>query len=168
VARDLLQPERRLVDLEHARMQATMLPNTALNAASCWQMAPADALLTAVLPQQQPFRFDPLQRVNLELRPDGNDYKLMYLQEKNGNRRGETISITVEMSLHTRISDEQIVGEHISAWGQTDYMQALTDLATELNISLEVCAMRFGTVTLPKNDNGWRFHPVLGFTKAKI
>jgi CRISPR-associated endonuclease/helicase Cas3 len=47
------------------------------------------------------------------------------------------------------------------------YMQALTDLAADLDISLEKCAQRFGTVTLPKNDNGWRFHPALGFTKAK-
>lgn len=170
VARGALQPALRLVDLEHARMQATMLSSsTSLNAASWWHMAPADALLTGVLPQQQPFRFDPMQRVDLELRPneDGEDYQLMQLLEPKGGRRGETVFVAVETSLHKRVPDDQVQGERISTWGQTDYMQALMDLATELDMSLEKCAQRFGTVTLPKNDNGWRFHPALGFTKAK-
>ena len=170
VARGVLQPAQRLVDLEHARMQATMLSSsTSLNAASWWHMAPADALLTGVLPQQQPFRFDPMQRVDLELRPneDGDDYQLMQLLEPKGGRRGETVFVAVETSLHKRVPDDQVQGERISTWGQTDYMQALMDLATELDMSLEKCAQRFGTVTLPKNDNGWRFHPALGFTKAK-
>ncbi|MBP6618033.1 MAG: type I-F CRISPR-associated helicase Cas3, partial [Burkholderiaceae bacterium] len=49
----------RLVDLEHACMRDTMLPSsTCLNAASWWHLPVADALLTAVLPQQQPFRHD--------------------------------------------------------------------------------------------------------------
>ncbi len=171
VARNTLQPALRLVDLEHARMQATMLASSAsLNAASWWQMSAADALLTGVLPQQQPFRFDPMQRVNLELRPDddGDDYQLMQLLEPESGRRGETVFVAVETSLNKRVTDDRVQGERITAWGQTDYMQALTDLAAELDMSLEKCAQRFGTVTLPKNDNGWRFHPALGFTKAKI
>lgn len=170
VARGTLQPALRLVDLEHARMQATMLASSAsLNAASWWHMAPEDALLTGVLPQQQPFRFDHKQRVNLELRPneDGDDYQLMQLLEPKGDRRGETVFVAVETSLHKRVPDDQVQGERITAWGQTNYMQALTDLAAELDMSLEKCAQRFGTVTLQMNDNGWRFHPALGFTKAK-
>jgi CRISPR-associated endonuclease/helicase Cas3 len=170
VARATLQPTLRLVDLEHTRMQATMLASSAsLNAASWWHIAPADALLTGVLPQQQPFRFDPTPRVDLELRPDedGEDFTLMQLLEPKGGRRGETVFVAVETSLNKRVLDDTVQGERISAWGQTDYMQALTDLATELDMSLEKCAQRFGTVTLPKNDNGWRFHPALGFTKAK-
>lgn len=170
VARDKLQPNMRFVDLEHERMRATMLASSAaLNAASWWHMAPADALLTGVLPQQQPFRFDPIQRVSLELRPDedGDDYTLMQLMEPKGGGRGETVYVSLETSLNKRIPDDEVQGERISAWGQTHYMQALTDLATELNMPLDKCAQRFGTVTLPKNDNGWRFHPALGFTKAK-
>lgn len=171
VARSALQPSLRLVDLEHTRVQTTMLTSPAsLNASTWWQMSPADALLTGVLPQQQPFRFDPVQRVNLELRPDedGDDYQLMQLLEPKGGRRGETVFVAVETSLHQRVPDDQVQGERIQTWGQTNYMQSLTDLAAELDMPLVVCARRFGTVTLPKNDNGWRFHPALGFTKAKI
>ncbi len=174
MARDKLQPCGRLVDLEHARMQATMRPLApnvipSLNAASWWHLAPADALVTAVLPQQQPFRFDPVQRVDLELRPnaEGDNYALIQLIAKKGDRRGETVFVEIEKSLHTRVPDGEVHGDCISAWGQTDYMEALAALAIELDVSLEACARRFGTVSLPKNDNGWRFHPALGFTKAK-
>jgi CRISPR-associated endonuclease/helicase Cas3 len=175
LARSTLQPRGRLVDLEHARMQATMQPlpmgaSPSLNAASWWHLAPADALLTAVLPQQQPFRYDPLQRVDLELRPnaEGEDFVLVQLMEKKGGRRGETLFIAVEASQNQRIPAAQVQGEHISAWGHTDYMEALIALAAELDLPLEVCARRFGTVRLAANANGWRFHPALGFTKAKV
>lgn len=170
VQRDTLQPALRLVDLEHARMHATMQASiAALNAASWWHMPPQDALLTAVLPQQQPFRDDSIKRVHLELRPneDGDDYALVQLLEPQGGRRGETVFVEVEAWLNRRVPDAQVQGERITAWGQTDYLQALTDLAAQLDMSLEKCAKRFGTVTLPHNDNGWRFHPALGFTKAK-
>ena len=173
VARDTLQPRARLVDLEHARMQSTMSPLPAgatpsLNASSWWQLSPQDALLTAVLPQQQPFRFDATPRVDLELRPnvEGDDYVLVQLMDKKGNRRGETVFIPIDASQNKRLPPEWVQGERISAWGYTDYMDALTELAKDLNLSLESCARRFGTVSLPANDNGWQFHPALGFTKA--
>lgn len=51
--------------------------------------------------------------------------------------------------------------------GVTDYMEALVDLATSMEISMELCAKRFGTLSLPESTNGWRFHPALGFTKDK-
>jgi CRISPR-associated endonuclease/helicase Cas3 len=173
VAREKLQPRSLLVDLEHARMQATMLPepqnSPMLNAASWWQLAPADALLTAVLPQQQPFRDDPMQDVDLELRPneDGDDYTLILLMEKKGGHRGETTFVELEKSHNKRIPDPKVQGEHITAWGPTEYITALTDLATAVDISMEVCAKRFGTVSLPESTNGWRFHPALGFTKDR-
>ena len=174
LARAKLQPRSRLVDLEHARMQTTMLPLPSesvpsLNAASWWHLAPADALLTAVLPQQQPFRFDPILRVDLELRPneEGEDYVLIQLLPKKGGRYGETVFVEIEKSQNKRVPNEAVQGERITAWGKTNYMEALTELANELGLSIETCAGRFGTVRLPVNPNGWRFHPALGFTKAK-
>ena len=186
-----LRPRDRLVDLEHARMRKTMLvhaPTAApatpglrqrgsdqtgtpsvLNAASWWQMRPADALLTAVLPQQQPFRLDVIRRVDLLLRPtdDGEDYELVQLLDKPKGRRGETTFVVVDKSQNHRIPDADIVGVGIEPWAQTDYLQALIELADELDMPLADCARRFGTVTLPENANGWRFHPALGFTKAR-
>ena len=80
----------------------------------------------------------------------------------------ETVFVEVDKSLNKRVPDESVQGEHITAWGQTNYMQALTELANELDLSLEACARRFGTVTLPESTNGWLFHPALGFTKARV
>lgn len=174
VVRDPLQPRARLVDLEHERTKATMLPllpdaMPSLNAASWWHLAPSDALLTAVLPQQQSFRFDPVQRVELELRPNAqeNDYTLIQLLEKKGDLRGAAVFVEIEASQNKRVPDSLVQGPRIGAWGQTDYMEALTTLAADLDLPLDTCARRFGIVSLPKNANGWRFHPTLGFTKAK-
>jgi CRISPR-associated endonuclease/helicase Cas3 len=184
-----LQPRTRLVDLEHARMRQTMLvPATAaeapiipgrrqrgstltglpsLNATSWWKLPPAEALLTGVLPQQQPFRRDAVKRADLLLRPndEGDDYSLVRLLDKPQGRRGDTFYIEVEKSQNHRIDDRDVQGAGIQPWGQTDYLQALTELAAELDLPLGECARRFGTVTVPENDNGWRFHPVLGFAK---
>jgi CRISPR-associated endonuclease/helicase Cas3 len=187
-----LQPRARLVDLEHTRMDKTMLVQapgavpviagqrqrraaitgtpSELNATSWWHLPPADALLTAVLPQQQPFRLDTVKRVDLELRPnaDENGYELVRLMDKPNGRRGETLGVKVEDSQNHRIPDTDVQGHNIKLWGQTDYWESLTELATELDMTLADCARRFGTVTLAENDNGWRFHPALGFTKAKL
>ena len=184
-----LQPRSRLVDLEHTRMRRVMLTqaetttlNTAgrrqrstasagisqvFNAASWWHLPPADALLTAVIQQQSPFRFDPIERVDLQLQPndEGDAYELVQLMKKPKGQRGEAESMVVEKSKNHRIPDDAVVGSGIAPWGQTDYLRALTELADELDMPLADCARRFGTVTLAENDNGWRFHPALGFSK---
>jgi CRISPR-associated endonuclease/helicase Cas3 len=184
-----LQPRSRLVDLEHTRMRRAMLTqaettaiNTSgrrqrstatagispvFNAASWWHLSPADALLTAVIQQQSPFRFDPIERVDLQLRPneEGDAYELVQLIKKPKGQWGEAEAVVVEKSKNHRIPDAAVEGSGIAPWGQTDYLQALTELADDLDMPLEECARRFGTVTLAENDNGWRFHPALGFSK---
>lgn len=141
-----------------------------LNATWWWHMAPADALLTALLPQQQRFRRDDTKRVDLLLRltTDEDDYELVQLMDKPNGRRGEKEFAAVEKSQNHRIPETAVQGLGIEPWGQTDYLQALVELADELDKPLEYCAERFGIVTLPQNDNGWCFHPALGFTKARL
>jgi len=183
-----LQPRTRLVDLEHARMRHTMLVPVAsappvvlggrrrptalagapiLNAATWWQLPPADALLGALLQGQTPFRKDNLPKVDLLLRlsDDGDAYELVQLMEKPDGRRGEILFVPIEKSQHHRIPDVEVQGNGIAPWGQPDYLEALDELAEELDITPANCARRFGTVTLPVNANGWRFHPALGFSK---
>lgn len=185
-----LQPRVSLVDLEHARMRQTMLMQVAsvapavpgsrrrptlptgasiLNAATWWQLPPTDALLSAVLQKETPFREDNIPKVDLLLRPteDGDEDELVQLIKDRNGRHGETILFLIEKSQRQRIPDGQVQGTGISPWGQPDYLQALNDLAEELEITPTACASRFGMVTLPENPNGWRFHPALGFTKAK-
>jgi len=179
-----LQPTRRLVDLEHARMRQQMLaqatpatpltarqlrsgqkPKTALNAASHWR-AP-QVWLTAVLPQQQPFRNDPTATVDVALLPteDEDDYALHRIDP--GKKKWESIYVQIENSQNHRIPDSRVRGERIEPWGETDYLEALTTLAESLEMSLLACAQRNGTLSLPDSEQGWRFHPALGFTKER-
>ena len=178
-----LRPKDRLVDLEHKRMRDMMLPGPEIvprqrrgppnprtkqpprvNAALWWNLPPADALLTAVLPKQQPFRQDNTRRVDLFLRvrdDDDDNYELTRLLAKKGGR-GKLYE-TVE-SLLCRLDKDSVHGPGIRPWG-VDYMDALRELATARDMSVSECARRFGTVMLPDSDTGWRFHSALGFAK---
>ncbi|MBB3102789.1 type I-F CRISPR-associated helicase Cas3f [Azomonas macrocytogenes] len=179
-----LRPRERLVDLEHARLHQQMLPpamsapatahrarfaakapSAPLNAASHWLHE--HLWLTGVLAQQQPFRYDPQPRLDLVLLPndDEDDYALHRLVD--GKCKGETLYVKVENSLNYRAPPEAVQGERIAPWSEVDFMQALTEQATALDMPLLDCARRFATVSLPNATQGWRFHPVLGFTKEK-
>ena len=185
VPAEQLRPHISLVDLEHKRMRDTMLPGIIpprrrgppnprtkrpprVNAALWWSLPPADALLTAVLPKQQPFRQDNTPRVDLLLRvhdDDDNNYELTRLLP---TKRGRVkLYETVEKSLLCRLQDAHVRGIGIRPWGEIDYMDALRELATGLDMSLSACSRRFGTVTLPDNNRGWRFHAALGFAKLR-
>ena len=180
-----LDAKGNLVDLEHARLQGWMLrphePDPAtlsprerlrqsnqpreLNAHDSWSQAGLH--LTAIAQQQQPFRLDTQPRIELVLLPneEGEDYQLNRIDP--GQRRYEQVYVQVENSQNQRIADSELAGPRISPWGTTDYLQALDELAQELDMDLQSCAKRFGTVSLPASDRGWRFHPALGFAKRK-
>lgn len=180
-----LNAKGNLVDLEHARLQDWMLhkaeldpatlsdrerlrhpsQNRELNAHDGWSQPQLH--LTAVAQQQQPFRWDPLPRVELVLLPDedGEDYQLTRIDP--GKRRYEVVYVAIDKSKNQRIADSELAGPRISSWGTADYLTALDELAQELDMPLEACAKRFGTVSLPDNDRGWRFHYALGFAKRR-
>lgn len=186
-----LCPRERLVDLEHARLLDAMLPQQqasaskplgsraraaaataaakpTLNATTWWHQTPRDALLTAVLQQEQPFRKEPFPRdITLVLLPDEDEEKALLHQVMEGQRRGESLYVEVNRSQCEHLPDTLVQGDRIEPWGITDYMAALSALASELDMPLATCAERFGTVTVRPNDNGWRYHPALGFEHKK-
>tara|TARA_R100001039_G_scaffold12474_1_gene6946 strand:+ start:4514 stop:7891 length:3378 start_codon:yes stop_codon:yes gene_type:complete len=187
-----LRPRESLVDLEHARLQRCMVAPPAAAApdtadvpltprernkrrkaeapaqlgAYTWYGLPR-ASLTAVLPQQQPFREDTTKRVDLVLMPDdsGERYELQQIWQERGRRA--PLYVEIDASLHHRIPDQALASPSVTPWGDTDYLEALASLADDLGQELESCARRFGTVTLPESDQGWRFHPALGFVKQR-
>ncbi len=183
-----LRPSERLIDLEHAQMRnkmlpqqqvvnakplgsraraATVIPKYVLNASTWWQQAPRDALLTAVLQQQQPFRKESFPPdVTLTLLPDEDNENALLHRVMEGDRRGEDLYVEVDRSLCEHLPDTLVQSERIEPWGVTDYMTALPVLAAELDLPLMICAKRFGMVTVRPNENGWRYHPVLGFALA--
>ena len=184
-----LRPTTQLVDLEHVRLRHTMLQAAAaaaqvtgrrprgsasapaptpLNATSWWNLPPADALLTAVLPQQQRFRRDDIPHVDLLLRPneDAQDGYEMVLLMKSPRRHAPPVETVIDKEKNHRIPSDAVFGAGIAPWGATDYLQALIELSADMDLPLTECARRFGTVTVPESDNGWRFHPSLGFAQA--
>lgn len=170
-----LQPRQRLADLEHVRMRDTMLAQlratstgnaggrsrapagavrTSLNASTWWQQSPQDALLTAVLPQQQPFRKEPFPRdVTLALLPDDDGENALVHQVIEGDRRGKDVYAEVNRSQCEHLRDDAVAGRGIEPWGVTDYLTTLNELAGELEMSPMDCARPFGTVTVRLNDN---------------
>lgn len=176
----VLSPQSRLADLEHARMRDQMLPKVPpksgrkggsgpleANASTWWRLQPQQALLTGLLQQQQPFRDDANQReVSLVLLPneDHDDYVLHQVEKLKGGKPGEKLYTSAE-GLHQRLPDAALDSPSVSVWGAQDYMAELTALAESMDRPLNWCAERFGTVSVPSNDAGWMSHPALGFWK---
>lgn len=188
---DLLKPRTSWVDLEHVRMRSMMLPavregtaavatgrrrgstlqaSFAVNAAAWWNLPPADALTTGLLPQCTPFRKDDISHVDLVLLPDegDEDYVLTMLLETRRGHQRQVLRQSVEASMNHRIPDSEVTGQGIMPWGCVDYMASLADLARDMDMTVQHCAERFGTVTLPEHEAGWSFHPALGFTKRRF
>lgn len=182
LARTTLDATRSFVDLEHARMAAQMLPSSgvtraptprelrygmgqahaALNATTHW--AHPQAFLSGVLQQQQRFRDDNAQpEVDLVLLPNEDEDGYALHRIHMATRREEALHVCIEDSLHRRMSDSCVAGEGIGAWGVDDYWQALMEHAERIDRPLRFCAERYGTVSVPKSEQGWDFHPVLGF-----
>jgi CRISPR-associated endonuclease/helicase Cas3 len=164
-ARTPLQTNLRLADLEHARLDRLMhepqrrqlsererrngIQDTpSLLSAYSWWVQPK-SILSGVLQQEQPFRKQSQQEVDLILLPneDGDDYKLCYLLAQ---KKGQAIEVPIELAKNHRISDLLLEGMRIQPWGDPDFMLSLTKLAEELDLDLATCARRFATVTLPE------------------
>lgn len=174
-AREELKSSQRLTDLEQMRTMFSMLPRkqtggerpVALEtdeAWACWKYP--QAALIGVLPQQQPFRHDPLETTTLAFLPDADEGKLLLHRVENDvQQRGRSLYITVDRSQR---QDQLLpLGERIGGWGGFDLMALLSEQAAHLELSLRDCAERFATVEVPASKRGWRWHPLLGFASAQ-
>ena len=172
-----VDPTRRLVDLELARLRHAMRPDlprasgsppsaaapTAwmINASTHWN-AP-QAWLSGVLPQTQRFRDDPVPRVDVALLPDDDEEVLRLHRVVESERRGQPLYSLIEEDC-TRLPDSAVIGSGIAPWGRNNPLALLVDLADQRGETLRECAQSFATVSLPRSERGWRFHPALGFS----
>tara|TARA_R110000823_G_scaffold132777_5_gene261222 strand:+ start:18877 stop:21966 length:3090 start_codon:yes stop_codon:yes gene_type:complete len=153
-------PAGNLVDLEHEVTRqwvggpASGSPLTVVPASLWWE---TPASLSSALQRRQPFRYDPQGRQRYVLLPADSDPNL-YRLEKDGQLVGVN-------NLKTDISLKLAQG--VSAWGVTDYLSELDKLAEQLDMKLEDAARRYGFLDLPASgcDNGWDYHPTLGFNR---
>lgn len=173
------QPQRRLVDLEQARIAAAMRPRPTAapvsrraptapalerdETAAAWQHP--QAALTGVLPQQQPFREDPLPSTTLTFLPDEEEERLvLHRVEDDPKHRGTELFISADAKRHDITLTE---GARIGPWGRFDLMSLLAEQAERLDQSLRRCAETMAVVEVPRSDQGWRYHPWLGLGKLK-
>lgn len=166
-----LFPSRCLVDLEHARMHDTVLPRPEgaspvppLRTASLHWAHPDHLWLTGLLPQYQRFRYDPLPREDVALLPDEDEETLRLHRVEDGARRGDKLYVPVHTSLCHDLPQALLTSPSVSPWPQVDLLDELTDLAQAQGLSLQQCAQRYATASLPRKQNGWLFHQALGFT----
>jgi len=170
------QPKKSLVDLEHARLAETMSPKLAmvaargqkpvdieLNAACAWQYPQAS--LTWALPQQQPFREDSGRDTTLVFLPDEDEEALVAHRIFQEKQRGKPEIYTTAQNLVHKFDLE--AGPRIEPWGQHDMLTLLAEQVEAQGQSLEDCAKKFTVSVVPESDQGWRYHPVLGFGKRK-
>ncbi|MEQ6437246.1 type I-F CRISPR-associated helicase Cas3f [Comamonas sp. w2-DMI] len=176
-----LSPSRNWVDLEHARMRDTMLPREADSAATtavkraaslAWHEADGEQLqclwLTGVLPQYQRFREDPQRRVDVVLLPDEDEETLLLHRVVDGERRGKQLYVCIDETMRAPVADTALrpgPQHSVQPWIQVDLLEELRTLAQEMGLSLQDCAKRYATASLPDEGQGWRFHEALGFTK---
>jgi CRISPR-associated endonuclease/helicase Cas3 len=194
VERGELQPHASLVDLEHARLRREMLepavpdaeekhadletlsprqrkrlkrePEAPPLGAYSWYAMPR-VHLVGVMPQYQPFREQTRREAELVLLPDESGERERLYLVQDGAKRGEQLYVPVEESRMSRIDLFTDLGERIQPWGVMDYMETLVMLADDLERPLEDVARKFGSVTVPESEQGWRYHAALGFTKRR-
>lgn len=168
------KPQQRLVDLEQARMMATMLPVQQIastsrrasgrkgleqdEAAPAWQfpMAP----LVGVLPQQQPFRQEIERKTTLVFLPDEDEDSLLpHRIEDAPDRSKSNVYIAASSQVH-KVDLPQ--GRGIKFWGNNDLLALVAEQADALNLSLNECAIKMTSVEVPASEQGWRWHTWLG------
>lgn len=180
-AKGKLSPSRNWVDLEHARMRDTMLPReadsattTAVKRDAClaWyepdETVPQSLWLTGVLPQYQRFRDDPMQRVDVVLLPDEGEETLLLHRVIDGDGRGEQLYVCIDESMRHTVPDALLQSspqQSVQPWVQVDLLEALRQLAEAQGLSLQDCAKRYATASLPDSQRGWWWHAALGFAK---
>ncbi|MDO5693427.1 MAG: type I-F CRISPR-associated helicase Cas3f [Pseudomonadota bacterium] len=171
---DKLQPRHVLTDLEHARMQDTMLPRppgstfyTPLDrdATLHWAHTESPLGLTGLLPQLQRFRLETTKRTDVVFLPDDDEETLDFFTVFDDRRNRENLFVASETSLQ-RLPDATLHSDSVTPWLKVDPLTELQALAEALDMPLRTCAERFATASLPDHGtDGWRWHPALGFTR---
>uniref|UniRef100_UPI00333F24D2 type I-F CRISPR-associated helicase Cas3f n=1 Tax=Castellaniella defragrans TaxID=75697 RepID=UPI00333F24D2 len=160
-----LRPGENLVDLEHARMAHTMLPpqpSHRLNATSFWLRDQAS--LTGFLQQAQPFRKDSRSEVEVVWLPDEEEERFCLHRVAKGERKWQELYVLVDASLRHDVSDAAVRGDGVTPWGGGDVMQAMIEQAEAMDLPLNDFALKYARVSLPDQQEGWRWHPALGFS----
>lgn len=159
-----------LVDLEHGRMYDAMLPKAETppkrDASLHWKH-PSHLWLTGLLPQYQRFRYDTQPREEVVFLPDEDEEALQLHRVIDGKHSGNKLYPPAG-SLCNAVPERQLHSSSVSPWLRVSLMDELAALAQARGMSLQKCAERYATASLPRSEiNGWWFHETLGFAVKK-
>lgn len=145
-----------LADLEHAVLREVMLGSEAglLPGISLWWTGLAT--LTGEVQRKSRFRKQEPTETYLWLPDDTGEQCLFSRIEQDGELTSQQKKCTL---------DEISLPDSVSWLEDEDYLARLRRLAGEKDISLQICALRFGRVELPggRDAGMWHYHPRLGF-----
>jgi CRISPR-associated endonuclease/helicase Cas3 len=100
------------------------------------------------------------------LRPTNDDPEHIELTEVVDTQKGSGKRYVSAQSRCKVWTDEAIFSAPgVCAWAEPSYDQALAELAQAMDMSLQRCAERFGTVSLPASESCWWWHAALGFVR---
>lgn len=150
-----LQPQKNLADLEHRRLRALMLAEGERLSIDLWWKTAAH--LSGVLQIEQQFRKGPPTET-VALLPDEDSAEGFTLHKFQDGVWGPPLGNLLE---HVQLE----LGSRISFWGATDYLSALHEISERLDLDLIDCAKKFGVTELIASQQGWKYHPYLGFAK---
>ena len=144
-------------------MEQQMLPliSYSLNAPSFWQRD--EVSLTAAMQQAQPFRMQTRKEVEVVWQWDEADDRPHLCRVEDGERKFQELYVPVESSQCVTLPDSSVRGEGISPWGSMDFAQLMMDQAQDMDWPLDQFAQKYARVILPAKQEGWRWHPTLGF-----
>ena len=128
---------------------------------------PRPLWLTGLLPQFQRFRQDDQKRDDVALLPDEEEETLLLHRVQDGERRYEKLYVPIHQSLCHPVPAAQLASPSVSPWPQVGLMEELAALAQAQGLSLEQCAQRYATASLPACAQGWCWHQQLGFNKKE-
>lgn len=121
--------------------------------------------------QSQVFRQDSSDYTDLVLRPNEDEDGYLLYRVAKGAKPGEALYVLVDGALLQRIPDSAMQGPGITPWSQGpadgDFWQAMQTQAEAMDLPIDVFAKKFATASLRTSVQGWRWHPVLGFTAAR-
>jgi len=155
--RPVLVPDANLVDLEHRRLRALMLAEGGSLPVSLWWQTRAS--LCAGLQYGQRFRKGPEEQIYALLPDEDEIDRLRFHRNDDGIWSQSIDNLLANLDL--------ALAPGIGFWGSVDYLVALNDLADQLGLSPLDCAQRFGVVQLRENQQGWVYHPALGFSRRR-
>jgi CRISPR-associated endonuclease/helicase Cas3 len=160
--RSALTPAENLVDLEHAAMRAKLLGQGANSNRFCAQhWWTTRAPLSGMLQTADPFRKSGGEDGEYGLLPLDEDAEDITLFERVEGRWKSSPDGNLLKQVGLSVAPA------VRPWGPANYRTELLKLSERTGLEPRACAERYGYLVLKPHQQGWEYHPVLGFKKCK-